>query len=134
MEAFIYMFIGFIVGAIISWLGSKLAMQAKLQQAKDQEQQKYLVLDREFVDDKASAVAQIQSSKDALLIKLQEFSDLKFDFSNHAQELNEANKAYLAAILEPFGLKIADFKKKVEDVYTAESKRNLQRKSLLHHC
>ena len=175
MEVLVYILIGAIAGTIITWLVSKLAMQAKLQQAKDQEQQKYLVLDREFVDYKASAVAQIQSSKDALLNKLQEFSDLKLEFSNQAQELNEANKQLassnakieslndklltqkqeiidlgikfntefeniankildtktqkftdlnktnLAAILEPLGLKIADFKKKVEEVYTAES-------------
>lgn len=175
MEVFIYILIGAIVGAIIAWLVSKLAMQAKLQQAKDQEQQKYLVLDREYVDYKANAVAQIQMSKDSLQEKVKEITALKLEFSNQAQVLNEANqqlasanakieslndklltqkqeiidlgikfntefeniankildtktqkftdlnKTNLAAILEPLGLKIADFKKKVEDVYAAES-------------
>ncbi|MES2851941.1 MAG: DNA recombination protein RmuC [Bacteroidota bacterium] len=91
METVIYIILGIIVGIVIGWLIANSKKIAGVQSEKDNAQQKYNELDKEFVAHKATSFSELQSAKQDIIDLQKEKIALEENIKEKANELTAAN-------------------------------------------
>lgn len=111
-------------------LNEEQQLTKKLQQHIDELNNSFIKLTTEnsrLIAENASLNEKLKSHKDEIL-ELQRTAQLQFEkianqiLEEKSGKFTEANKANIEAILKPLGENIESFRKKVEEVYTLESK------------
>jgi len=118
MEAYIFLVIGLVVGAVIAWLLTKNKFSSTLQGQKDEAVQKYNSLEKDFAVAKTEFESQINTLKTDLEKKEKEFYDLQLKNQEVEQKLTDTsgNFATVSANLEAANKTIEEKKGDVESL------------------
>lgn len=95
MEILMYIVLGIVVGGIIGWLFANSKKTSGVQSEKDDAQQKFNDLDKEFVAYKATSSSELQSTNQDLIDLRNEKNSLDNTVKEKVNELNTVN-GYLA--------------------------------------
>lgn len=91
MEVILYISIGIFIGAVVGWLIAKAKTTSAMQVEKEDAQQKFSELEKEYVGYKATATSQLQTSNENLEARLKEIGELKQAIQADVLELNNLN-------------------------------------------
>jgi DNA recombination protein RmuC len=91
MEVILYIAIGIMIGTAVGWLIVKAKTTTAMQVEKEAAQQKFSVIEKEFVGYKATSTSQLQTANENLDAKLKEIAGLKHTIQADAIELTTLN-------------------------------------------
>jgi len=91
MEHILYIAIGITIGAIVGWLLAKAKATATTQAEKEEAQQRFTALEKEYVSYKATTDLQLQTAATNFNAKAEEITGLKQMIDEHAKELFSTN-------------------------------------------
>jgi DNA recombination protein RmuC len=97
MEIILYIALGVLTGAIISWLIAKAKSTSAIQTEKDVAQQKFSALEKDFISYKATVTSQQQAANDNFNEKQKEIAELKQTLQESTSGLSLLNNQIATA-------------------------------------
>ena len=90
MEIFIYIIIGAVIGALVSWLFVKAKTTAVVQAEKDSARENYNALDRMFIELKSSTDSETKRMGQELVNKDSKLQALREELKSNQKQLSDA--------------------------------------------